>query len=283
MITIATVSGPAASIVCSRSSSRKAVNSVLGLVRRAVVAVRVARVRTSGHERLERRAQRRDAVDRERAHGRPVVGDVARDHLPAPLAAGRVVLAGELPGRLDRLGAARDEEDAVEVAGSQRGDLGRELDRARVRVRPVGVEGQLAQLRGGRLADLVAERVPDLDREEARRARRGSAGPRRPRGSSPSPRTMIGGPPFAVLAHPREVQPEVVARRALPVVDGRGGLGRGHAAPFVRRFWMRMFASIAPRATTKIAVAITFTCGGAPTRAAPQTNSGNVTSEPELK
>jgi hypothetical protein len=37
-----------------------------------------------------------------------------------------------------------------------------------------------------------------------------------------------------------------------------------------------MFASIRPSAITKIIVPITFTCGGAPTRAAPQTNSGNV-------
>ena len=36
-------------------------------------------------------------------------------------------------------------------------------------------------------------------------------------------------------------------------------------------------------AIKKIALPITFTCGGAPIRAAPQTNSGNVTSDPELK
>ena len=40
---------------------------------------------------------------------------------------------------------------------------------------------------------------------------------------------------------------------------------------------------MAPSAITKIAVPITFTCGGAPTRAEPHTNSGNVTSLPELK
>jgi hypothetical protein len=34
---------------------------------------------------------------------------------------------------------------------------------------------------------------------------------------------------------------------------------------------------------TKIAVPITLTCGGAPTRAAPQTKSGNVVSAPALK
>ena len=44
-----------------------------------------------------------------------------------------------------------------------------------------------------------------------------------------------------------------------------------------------MLASIAATATRKITVPITFTCGGAPTRAAPQTKSGNVVCEPALK
>ena len=85
-----------------------------------MVAVGVADVNRVWDERLERRPQRGDAVDRERAHGRAVVGDPARDGLPAPLAARQVVLAGELPGRLDGLGAARDEEDAVQVARCER-------------------------------------------------------------------------------------------------------------------------------------------------------------------
>jgi hypothetical protein len=109
----------------------------LGLLRRAVVAVRVRDVAHLGEQRLERRANRRDAVDRQSAHGRPVVGDVARDRLVAArrhegrrddrvvvdlgllragagarrdeptdvlLAARRVVLARELPRRLDGLG-----------------------------------------------------------------------------------------------------------------------------------------------------------------------------------
>ncbi len=46
---------------------------------------------------------------------------------------------------------------------------------------------------------------------------------------------------------------------------------------------MRTLTSIAVRAITKMAVPITFTCGGAPILAAPQTKSGNVTLEPELK
>ena len=172
----------------------------LRLLRRSVVAVRVRDVANLGDERLERRAQRRDAVDRQRAHGRAVVRDVARDRLvparrrrstrddrivvdlgllctgasagrdetaQALLPARLVVLARELPRRLDRLGAAGAEEDAVQVAGRERRDLCRELDRTRVGVRPVRVERQLAHLLERRLADLVAERVADVDGEEA--------------------------------------------------------------------------------------------------------------------
>jgi hypothetical protein len=110
-----------------------------------------------GDERLERRADRRDPVDRKRAERRSVVRDVARDRLVpagarpccggddrvvvdlgllgtrsragrdqaarALLAARRVVLPRELPGGLDRLRAARAEEDAVQVARRERRDL----------------------------------------------------------------------------------------------------------------------------------------------------------------
>jgi hypothetical protein len=76
------------------------------------------------------------------------------------------ILARELPRRLDRLGAARDEEDAVEVAGRKRRDLRCELDRARVRVGPVRVEGQFPHLLERRLADLLAEAVAEVDGEE---------------------------------------------------------------------------------------------------------------------
>ena len=82
------------------------------------------------------------------------------------LSAREVVLARELPRRLDGLRAAGDEERAVQVAGRQRRDLGRELDRPRVRVRPVRVERQLAHLLERRLADLLAEAVADVDGEE---------------------------------------------------------------------------------------------------------------------
>ena len=57
----------------------------LGLLRRAVVAIRVRDVAHLGEQRLEWRADRRNAVDRERTHRRAVVGDVARDRLVAAL------------------------------------------------------------------------------------------------------------------------------------------------------------------------------------------------------
>src|SRR3954467_184222 len=79
-----------------------------------------------------------------------------------------VVLARELPGGLDSLRAARDEEDAVQVAGCELRDLVCELDRARMRIRPVRVEGELAHLLERRLPHLFAVRVADLDGEETR-------------------------------------------------------------------------------------------------------------------
>jgi hypothetical protein len=54
----------------------------------------------------------------------------------------------------------------VQVARRQLGQLGRELDRARVGERPVDGEGQLAHLRRGRLAHLRAEAVADVHAEE---------------------------------------------------------------------------------------------------------------------
>ena len=111
---------------------------LLRLLRRPVVAVGVAHVPHLGDERLERRAERLDAVDRQGPKGRAVVGDVAGDRLvlvarrrAADLTrnhlAGldafhllrapthREVLPRQLPRRLHRLGAARDEEDPIEV------------------------------------------------------------------------------------------------------------------------------------------------------------------------
>ena len=140
----------------------------LGLALRAAVAVRVRNVPHARHERLERRAQRRDARERERAVRRAVVGDPARDHLVAVAEALELVeLLDQLDEhRLVRLGASRDEEDAVQVARRQLGHLPGELDRARVGVDPVRVERQLGHLLRGGLAQLCTEAVADLGAEE---------------------------------------------------------------------------------------------------------------------
>ena len=139
---------------------------LLGLVRRAVEAVRVGHVDHVRHKRLERDAQVGAAVDRQRAHGGAVVGDPPRDRLPAPLAARGVVLARQLPGRLHGLRAARHEEHAIQVARGELGDGVRKLHRPRVRKRPVDGEGQLAHLRRGRLAHLLAEAVAGVHAEQ---------------------------------------------------------------------------------------------------------------------
>ena len=55
------------------------------------------------------------------------------------------------------------------------------------------------------------------------------------------------------------------------------------AADRCRRIWKRTFPTIRVTATMKMTLPITFTCGGAPTRAAPQTKSGNVIFGPLLK
>ena len=286
---------------------------LLRLLGRAVVAVRVPHVADLGDEGLERDADRRNAVERQRAERRAVVREVARDRLVAARSHPRrcddrvvvhlrllrartptggddraevavpmrdVVLPGELPCRLDRLGASRAEEDTVEIARRERRHLGGELDRSRVRVRPVRVEGQLAHLLQCRLADLLAERVADVDGEE------------------PGERVEIAlavhvleVAPVAAddhrhvlsrTAHPREVEPEVVAGSLLEVECS----GVGHAAPCgCRAFRYSQITLPSPIAiaTRKIALATTFTCGGTATRAMPQTKMGNVCVEPGVE
>ena len=167
-----------------------------------------------------------------------MVGDLARDRLVLagrrradalvaprvvgrdPLAAAReVVLPRELPRRLDRLRAAGDEEDAVEIAGRQGGELGGELDRARVRVRPVRVEGQLAHLLEGGLADLLAEAVAEVDGEETRERVEVAVALRVlevAAVAADDDRHVR----LLVAAHAGEVQPEMVARCLLEI-DGR--------------------------------------------------------------
>ena len=134
------------------------------------IGVRVGHVRATGGQRLERRAQGGQAGDRQRPHRGAVVGEVARDDLvPRRRSARGVIGLRELPRRLDRLGAAGGEEDAVEVSGRQLSDARGELDRARMRVAPVGVEAELGGLTRGRLADLGAT-VADVDAVQRREA-----------------------------------------------------------------------------------------------------------------
>ena len=167
---------------------------LLRLVRRPVVAVRVRHVKHIRDERLERGPQLGAAVDGEGAHGGPVVGHAAGDRLPAPLPACRVVLASELPGRLDRLGAAGYEEHPVEVAGRECRNLARELYRAGMGKRPVDRERQLAHLRRGGLAHLLAEAVADVHAEEARERIEIAPAVRRLRGGSRRPGRSPGAP-----------------------------------------------------------------------------------------
>ena len=176
-----------------------------------------------------------------------------------------VVLARQLPRRLDGLGAARDEEDPVEVAWRDGRDLRRELDGPRVRVRPVDVERQLAHLRRGRLADLLAEAVADVDAEQAGERVEVALAVHvlevAAVAADDHRHVAVG-----VAAHAGEVQPEMVARRPLQLLRCHPSLGRAHAnlsiasaSAFSRRRCQRMLTIISPTATTKMMVPITLT------------------------
>ena len=226
---------------------------LLRLLRRSVVAVGVAHVPHLGDERLERRAERLDAVDRQGPKGRTVVGDVAGDRLVLVARRGaadltrnhlagldafhllrapthREVLPRQLPRRLHRLGAARDEEDPIEVTRRQRRNLGRQLDRARMRVRPIRIERQLPHLRKRRPADLLPKAVTEVDRKQSRQ------------------RVEIT-PAIHVLEitavaahndrrlltmHIREVEPEMIVRQTAELLGGRRALRDAH--PVVSSF-----------------------------------------------
>src|SRR5207249_2723349 len=145
------------------------------------------------------------------------------------------------------------------------------------RVRPVGVERQLAHLLERRLTDLLAEAVADVDREQARKRVQIAlaVGVLEVAAVAADDDRHLGVP---VPAHAGEVHPEMVLGELLQVEAGRR-----HPAPFERRICTSTLPSIPSTATAKIVVPITFTCGGAPTRAAPHTNSGNVTLLPATK
>ena len=230
---------------------------LLGLLRGPPVAIRVADVDHVGHEWLERRPELRDAVERQRPERRAVVGDPARDRLPAPITADGVVLARQLPGRLDGLRAARDEEHPVEVAGGQAGHLGGELDRARVRGAPVRVVGELAHLRGRDLADLLPVAVADVDAEE----------PAEPVQVALAVRvlevTAVAADDHRKLAlgvgpHARHMEPQVILRGLLQFGGRHPYLRRAHDPPInavavpgtVTTLPSRASRSCSPRAST---------------------------------
>src|SRR6266511_3266983 len=255
----------------------------LRLLGRTVVTICVAHVEDVGDERLVRRPERGDSVDRERPHRRPVVGDPPGDCLPAALAADGVVLPCQLPGGLDRLGPAGDEEDAVQIARGERRHLGGELDRSGMRIAPVRVEGELPHLGRGGIAHLLPEAVADVDREEAceRVEVAIPLGVFEVAAVAPHDHRNLR---VAVARHAREVQPEVIAGGCLQLGGGHRGGGDAHTAPFGwRRHWRATLASMRRTATKKMADPMTLLCGGMATRAAPQTKSGKVTTEPEFR
>ena len=121
-------------------------------------AVRVRVADDADDARLVRPAAR-VAGQGHRAERRPVVGAVAGEDL---VAAG--VVAGELDGVLDRLGAAEREEDLVQVAGQDLGQLRAEAGA------DLGREGrldvlELRRLRGDRVDDPPVA-VADVDRHQ---------------------------------------------------------------------------------------------------------------------
>ena len=99
-----------------------------------------------------------------------MVGDGPAEHLvPARLAGQLEVLLGQLPGRLDRLGAAGGEEDPVQLPGRHLGQPGGQLDGLRVRIGPQREVRELGRLPGAGLGELGAA-VADLAHEQAGQA-----------------------------------------------------------------------------------------------------------------
>ena len=134
---------------------------------RCPVEVGVGDLDGPAHQGFEGGLEVRDPGDGQGTHGRPVVGDVAADDLGALGLAGLPeVLPGQLPRRLDRLGPAGGEEDAVELTGRVPGQALGQLDGAGVGVGPQGEVGQRAGLLRSRLGQLGAP-VAQLRGEEA--------------------------------------------------------------------------------------------------------------------
>ena len=100
-----------------------------------------------GQHRQERVPEVGNARQRQSAQGRAVVGPPAGHHLVASfVAVGQVIAAGELEGRLNRLGSRAHKEHPVKIAGRGGGDHRRGLYRRRVRHAPIRVEGEPVHL-----------------------------------------------------------------------------------------------------------------------------------------
>jgi hypothetical protein len=126
-----------------------------------------------------------------------------------------VVLAGELPRCLDRLGSAGHEEGVVQVARRQPCQLGRELDRAQVGEGPVDGERELAHLRRGRFAHLLAEPVAEIHAEEAGEGVEVAAAGDALEVAAVAAHHHLQVRGGRVAARLREVQPEVFERSVL--------------------------------------------------------------------
>src|SRR4051795_11045728 len=146
---------------------------------------------------------------------------------PPPRAEKSVWGAGGVQRGLDRLAAARREEDTVEVAGSERRQPRGELDRARVRVGPRREEAELAGLVGAGLGDLVAA-VADVHAEERAQAVEVAVAVLVPDVAAVALDDDRDVRALAVGAHAAEVQPQVALGEVLERGRGRRGLSRGH-------------------------------------------------------
>ena len=190
---------------------------VLGAGEGALVAAVRAAVRVAGADVGEVEqvggvvaAPRRPPRHGEGAHGVAVPALPAGDDLVlAGVARLQVVLAGDLQGRLGRLGAAGDEEHAVQVAGGQGRDAVGQLDLRFGEEARVG-EGDLARLRLHRLGDL-GDAVADADHVDA--------------GAGVEPGAAVVAVEPAALAA-GDAQPAVLADSVEEAVAGHGQSSR---------------------------------------------------------
>ena len=123
--------------------------------------------------------------------------------------------------------AARGEEDAVEVARGERGDLRGELDRPRVGVGPGREEAELLGLVGAGLRDVGAA-VPDVHAEERAERVEVAVAVLVPDVAAVALDDHRDLGAAVVGAHPAEVQPEVALGQRLVVDRRRCGRLRRH-------------------------------------------------------